>query len=160
MCVFVLVCFVNVCVVCWCENSMLFVWSEFVCACRFVCIVGGCGEVVCILDVKGWHKVYRAGAIGVPHFLVPLQEKNGNIFKPSMYLGQFIVSAVLALDAIPRCKVVLLGQMRSVTLGLLLQTQFTKSTSSIDLAIRNPFRKVTFQFILWLIVLSQKLSFQ
>ena len=70
-------------------------------ACRFVCIVGGCGEVVCILDVKGWHKVYRAGAIGVPHFLAPLQEKNGDIFKPSMYLGQFMVSAVLALDAIP-----------------------------------------------------------
>ena len=57
--------------------------------------------VVCILDVKGWHKVYRAGAIGVPHFLAPLQEKNGDIFKPSMYLGQFMVSAVLALDAIP-----------------------------------------------------------
>ena len=31
MYVFVLVCFVNVCVVCWCENSMLFVWSAFVC---------------------------------------------------------------------------------------------------------------------------------
>ena len=122
----------------------------WVCACRFVCIVGGCGEVVCILDVKGWHKVYRAGAIGVPHFLAPLQEKNGDIFKPSMYLGQFMVSAVLALDAIPRCKVVLLGQMRSVTVGLLLQTQFTKSTSNIDLAIHNPFRKATFQFILWL----------
>ena len=94
-------------------------------------------------SVQGWcHR-------GAPLF-APLQEKNGDIFKPSMYLSQFMVSAVLALDAIPRCKVVLLGQMRSVTVGLLLQTQFTKSTSNIDLAIRNPFRKATFQFILWL----------
>ena len=58
--------------------------------------------------------------------------KNGDIFKPSMYLGQFIVSAELALDAIPRCQVAVLGQMRSVTVGLLLQVQLTESTSNID----------------------------
>ena len=123
-------------------------------------------------DVKGWHKVYRASAIGVPHFLAPLQKENGDIFKPSMYLGQFVVSSVLALDVIltdtkkkvwfsghvprrklkarysghiPRCQVVVLDQMRSATIGLLLHVQLTECTSNIDLAIRNPFRKVTFQ---------------
>jgi len=73
-----------------------------------VCVHFRCGWYVhvCVVcdvcynrDVKGWHKVYRASAIGVPHFLAPLQEKNGNIFKPSMYLGQFMVSAVLALTS-------------------------------------------------------------
>jgi len=95
----------------------------------------------------------------VPHFLAPLQKENGDIFKPSMYLGQLVVSAVLALDVIltdtkkkvwfsghvprrklkarysariPRCQVAVLGQMRSVTVGLLLQVQLIESTSNID----------------------------
>jgi len=46
---------------------------------------------------------------------------------------------------IPRCQVVVLDQMRSATIGLLLHVQLTECTSNIDLAIRNPFRKVTFQ---------------
>ena len=88
----------------------------------------------------------------LPHFLAPIK-KNGNIFKPRyvctsdslIHVNIVVVSAVLPLDTIltdtkngfldtfPRCKVAVLSETRSTTIGLLLHARHTESTSNTDL---------------------------
>jgi len=80
-------------------------------------------------------------------------QKNGDIFKPRyvctsdslIHVNIVVVSAVLPLDTIltdtkngfldtfPRCKVAVLSETRSTTIGLLLHARHTESTSNTDL---------------------------
>ena len=89
--------------------------------------------------------------MAAPLFGPPL--KNGDIFKPRyvctsdslIHVNIVVVSAVLPLDTIltdtkngfldtfPRCKVAVLSETRSTTIGLLLHARHTESTSNTDL---------------------------